>query len=367
MKRLSGRLLVSHIAVGVIGFAVAYGVVLATAPDDFAARSGLRGAGKGQGQAPPAQDADMLAAFDAAIRSAMLTGVIVAALVSVVLSWLIVRQVLRPLSQVREAARSLAGGDYGARIPIPQEVELAALADDVNQLARALEDSELRRVRLIGEVAHEMRTPLTVIDGTVEGMIDGVFEADLERLGKLSAETRVLRRLAEDLSALSRAEEGRLDLVKSRVDLTRLTRETAERIRVQFEDLEVSLEVEEGPEALVDADPDRLGQVITNLLGNALMACSPGGQVQIATSIADGSALVTVTDNGRGIAAEDLERIFERFYRGEQPPGRSGYKGSGVGLTIARSIVSAHGGTLTVSSPGIAQGTTFRLALPSAI
>lgn len=368
MNRLSTRLLLSHIAVAVVGSAVAFLVVRLLAPADFVHRTRTMGQGNGRGSGGGGlggRGPELLAAFDAAVNRALVIGLVAAVAVAAVLAWLVVRRLLRPLGRVRSTTRALAQGEYGARVDVPHELELAALAEDVNRLAEALQESESRRTRLIGEVAHEMRTPLTVIDGYVEGMIDGVFRPDAERLAAVSAETRMLGRLAEDLSALSKAEEGRLGLQKAPADLGSLVSASAERLRAQFEDAGVELVVEPQPGIIVEVDRDRIGQVVTNLLGNALRACTAGGRVNVRVAAEDGRAVVAVEDTGQGIAPEDLERIFERFYRVPEP--RSGPRprsGSGIGLTISRSIARAHGGDVTASSPGRGGGATFRLVLP---
>lgn len=268
---------------------------------------------------------------------------------------------------MRQATSQIAAGDYTARVPVPGEVELAELATDVNTLGLALEQTEGRRMRLIGEVAHEMRTPLTVLDGYVEGMIDDVIPANPENLGQLGVETRRLRRLADDLSSLSRTEEGRLSLTQRRVDLADVVREAASRLGPQADDVGVRLDIRagSGPFA-VDVDVDRIAQVVTNLIGNAIRATPSGGTITVTCTRRGEKADASVADTGEGIAAEHLDRIFERFYR--VPGRRSGESdsGSGIGLTIARSIARGHGGDLTAASPGPGQGSTFTLTLPLA-
>ncbi|SDB85208.1 histidine kinase [Raineyella antarctica] len=371
MSRLSTRLLLSHLTVAVVGASVTLVLVRLLAPADFAYRAGVTGAagpmGPGPGTGNAGRGQALLAAFDAAINRSLAIGLAAAVLVAAGLAWVMVRRLLRPLDRVRATTRALARGDYGTRAEVPREVELAALAIDVNSLGGAIQESERRRTRLIGEVAHEMRTPLTVIDGYVEGMIDGIFAPDPERLAALGAETRVLRRLAEDLSALSRAEEGRLELRPAPLDLTGLVADTVERLRPQFDDEGVALVLEPAPTVRVVADHDRIRQVVTNLLGNALRACSGAGRVTVRVGADAGRAVVAVEDTGQGIAPEELERIFERFYRVPDPRAtRRARSGSGIGLTISRSIARAHGGEVTAASPGLGGGATFRLVLPTA-
>ena len=259
----------------------------------------------------------------------------------------------------------MAKGRYDVPVPLPREAELADLAADVNTLGRALAETEARRVRLLGEVAHEMRTPLTVIDGYVEGMIDGILPATPTELGQVSDEVRRLRRLSEDLTALSRAEEGRLSLSAREIDLGEVVAGAAERLRPQVEDAGLTLVVDPGPVRLgLVADPDRIAQVVTNLIGNALRATDPGGSVTLACRREGDDAVVRVTDTGVGLDAADLERVFERFYRAPGRRADSHDTGSGIGLTIARGIVRAHEGDLVAESAGRGRGATFTIRLP---
>jgi signal transduction histidine kinase len=207
-----------------------------------------------------------------------------------------------------------------------------------------------------------MRTPLTALEGYLEGLIDGVFAPEPEILGAASDELRRLRRLADDLSALSRAEEQRLDLALTDTDLASLAAKAAARLAPQFSDAGVTLTVAEGPPLPVWADPDRVTQVLTNILGNALTATPAGGSVSVHGRAHEGQAQVMVTDTGVGLAPGDTERIFERFYRAPGQPRRA--PGSGIGLTIARGIARAHGGDVTAASDGPGRGAAFVLGLP---
>jgi histidine kinase len=236
------------------------------------------------------------------------------------------------------------------------------LATDVNTLAAALADTESRRTRLLGDVAHEMRTPLTALDGYVEGLIDGVFAPTSDIFASLSDELRRLHRLANDLSSLSRTQERGLDLHPVDADLADLTRRAAARLAPQFLDAQVTLTVNADPVLPVNVDPDRITQVLTNLLGNALLATPSGGTVTVTAHLTAGGGEVVVTDTGVGLAEQDVERVFERFYRAPGQSRRS--TGSGIGLTIARGIARGHGGDVTASSAGPGQGASFTLAVP---
>ena len=212
---------------------------------------------------------------------------------------------------------------------MPSEPELAALATDVNTLASALADTETRRTRLLGDVAHEMRTPLTALDGYVEGLIDGVFPANPDVFGALSNELRQLHRLANDLSSLSRAQEQGLDLHPVDADLADLARRAAARLAPQFQDAQVALTVHADQVLPVTVDPDRITQVLTNLLGNALFATPAGGTVTVTAHLTARGGEVVVTDTGVGLVEQDVERVFERFTgraRPVPPVSRIGYR-----------------------------------------
>jgi histidine kinase len=303
-------------------------------------------------------------AFVSALWSTLPIALALSAVAAAFVAVLVARRVLRPIAAVRRATGRLAAGHYDERVAEPAELELAALAADVNHLADALETTERRRARLISEVAHEIRTPLTAINGYVEGILDGVFEATEETLTSISEETARLQRLATDLTTLSRAEEGALELRVGEADLHDFARATVTRLRPQYDDKGVTLELVDGPPVAVRVDRDRIMQVLTNLLGNALTYTSSGGHVVVRTGRRADTASVVVSDNGVGIAADDLPLIFERFYRVpglDRPPG-----GSGIGLTVAQGIAHAHHGDIRATSPGVGQGTTFTLELPLA-
>jgi signal transduction histidine kinase len=301
-------------------------------------------------------------AFESALTTALLLGALASVVAAGIAAAIMTRRLVQPLSAVRSATRQIAAGRYEASVPVPRDPELAGIATDVNTLATRLADTETRRSRLLGEVAHEMRTPLTALDGYLEGLIDGVFAPEPEILSAASDELRRLRRLADDLSALSRAEEQRLDLKLSDTNLAELAGHAADRLAAQFSGAGVTLTVESGSPLPVRADPDRITQVLTNIIGNALTATPDGGLVAVRTRSNGRYAQVMVTDTGVGLAAADLERVFERFYRAPGQHRRA--PGSGIGLTIARNIAQAHGGEVTAASAGPGAGATFTLTLP---
>ena len=219
--RLPGRLFLSYAAVIAVGAVAAYVTIRLLAPKFFAreADAVIRAVLAGHGQTRRALRGRVRDAFVSALTTALLFGTLASVVVAALAAALITRRLVRPLNEVRRATRLIAAGRYQASVPVPREPELAGIASDVNTLATRLADTEERRSRLLGEVAHEMRTPLTALEGYLEGLIDGVFAPEPEVLGAVSDELRRLRRLADDLSALSRSEEQRLDLSLAATDL----------------------------------------------------------------------------------------------------------------------------------------------------
>jgi histidine kinase len=360
LRRLDIRLFVSYLLVIGVGAAALFLVAGLLAPTFF--DSHLRSMARhGPGSLGAATEAELQEGLSSSVNAALAVGVAAAVIAAGVVAGLVTRRILRPLQDVRQATRRLAAGHYDQRVPVPDELELAALAEDVNALGTALEEVELRRLRLISELAHELRTPLATIEGYMEGLIDEVLPPTPEVFAEVADEAARLKRLAVDLSTLSRAEEGALQFELKDADLGELAGIVAERLRPQFHDQGVELTVSPGPEVPVRVDPDRVAQVFTNLIGNALTYTPPGGRVIVERGVDDSWGWVSVTDTGRGLPPEKLERIFERFYRTD-PEGAGG--GIGIGLTIARSIAQAHGGEITASSPGPGTGATFTTRFP---
>ena len=358
MNRLVTRLVLSHAAVAVVAGVATMVIVRQLAPLLFDER--VRRAGQGAGLVGVLRQQ-----FASAVDQSLIVGVLIGVVAATVTGAIAAYRLVRPLGQVREAARRLADGDYQHRVPLPHDRELADLAHDVNELGKSLSETEVRRTALISDVAHELRTPLTVIDGYLEGMIDDVIPTTPAQLALLQVETRRLRRLAEDLSTLSRADEGRLAIVPVAMDLAAVARGAAARLEPQAADAGITLALPAVPDVprplWLRADPDRVAQIVTNLVGNAIHATPPGGTITVSVGSDERSARVVVHDTGVGLSAGDLARVFERFYRA---PGSAREHGSGVGLTIARMLARGHGGELYAASPGPGLGATFTLDLP---
>ncbi len=369
MRRLSVRLILSHLAVAVLGGLATFVVVRLLAPVLFDGALAMgRAAGQSGGPGPggagqPGVGQVLRQQFADAVQLSLLIGTLVGIVAGGVFGILAARRLSRPVQAVRAATREIADGHYDVRVPASTDSEIAALAGDVNSLAVALADTEARRVRLLGEVAHELRTPLTILDGSLEGMIDGVLSADTEGLEQLTGEVRRMRRLADDLSTLSRAEEGRLSVTPVRLPLRPLVAGVVARLTPQAADAGINLTLLNGDPVDAAADGDRLAQVVTNLLGNAIRATPEGGSITVSLSRTASTVSVSVADTGEGLAADDLERVFERFYR--VPGRRPGEGGTGIGLTISRELMRAQGGDLVAASAGPGQGATFTATLPA--
>ena len=306
---------------------------------------------------------------DEAFNSALLISIGIASLTSVAaalaVSWYFSRRIERSISSVADAAAEIASGRFDALVTDPGlGPEFATLASTYNTLAARLDAVEATRRRMLGDLAHEMRTPLATIDAHLEAIEDGVRIPDRETLDVISASTRRLRRLAEDIGAVFRAEEGDPALDTRLVDAADLISEAAETARDRYAAKGVRLLVDAAAAGRVRVDPDRMGQVLGNLLDNALRHTPPGGQVTLSSHRDAAWVELAVDDTGEGIAAEHLRHVFDRFYRADTARDR-GRGGSGIGLSIAKALVEAHGGGIRVTSDGPRKGATFVVRLPA--
>lgn len=287
-------------------------------------------------------------------------------LIAVALAWLLVRQITSPLATLTAASEKIAKGDLAARVTVQSNDELGILATTFNQMATNLQTQETLRRNLVADVAHELRTPLTGIQGTVEAIQDGVFPLTIEQVGSIHEQIMLLNRLVEDLRTLANAEAGQLYLDKTSLDIVSLCKGQIQAFRAQAatQQIELYLNSNDTP-SLIYADPQRIGQVLVNLLSNALRHTPAGGRVEVAIVSTGRDVHVTVTDSGEGIAAEELTHIFERFYRTDRSRNRKN-GGSGLGLAITRQLVEAHEGKLWAESPppGCDKGSRFTLVLP---
>jgi len=269
-----------------------------------------------------------------------------------------VRMLALPLGDLVDAAQRVEAGDLEPRVRPRGPRELRGLARAFNAMLDRLRQNELQRRQLLADVTHELRTPVAVLQGNLEAMVDGVYPADAEHLGPLVEETRLLSRLIDDLRTLSLAESGVLDLHREPTDLGVLVGEVIAAFRTQAEGGGVALRADVPDDVpLAEIDPLRVREVLTNLTANALRHTPRGGEVRIAVTAAMESLRFSVSDTGTGIAAEDLPHVFERFYK------TADSTGSGLGLAIARNLVLAHGGEIEAESEA-GHGTTIRFTLP---
>jgi two-component system sensor histidine kinase BaeS len=285
------------------------------------------------------------------------------------------RGIATPLADVMAAADAVAEGDLSVRVPAHGPGDFGQLAKSFNRMTEELERADRQRRNLTADVAHELRTPLHIIQGNLEGILDGVYEPTGEHIGATLDETRALARLVDDLRTLSLAEAGQLPLVWESVDVAELLADMATSFSGQAEaaGIDWRVEADGDPSAMIiTADMGRLDQVLGNLIANALRHTPPGGAITLQAEPVlsavegpiQGGVRIIVRDTGEGIPAEDLPYIFDRFWRGDRSRSHTGGAGSGLGLAIARQLVQAHGGRIGVESePG--QGTTFTVELPA--
>ncbi|MFC2023395.1 ATP-binding protein [Chloroflexota bacterium] len=276
------------------------------------------------------------------------------------------RRVTSPLSDTMKAADALAAGNLAARVPEQGNGEFGHLARSFNVMAEALETADRQRRELLADVAHELRTPLTIIQGNLEGLRDGVYDATPDHVDLVLDETRKLSRLVDDLRLLTLAEAGQLPLDFQPLDVHLLLEDVCDAFSHQSEESDILLEVDSG-ESLpaLFADSQRLGQVLGNLVANALRHTPSGGVVSLGAALQEGDGVMRlwVKDTGEGIPAEDIPRVFDRFWRGDPARTRGTGTGSGLGLAIAKSLVAAHGGRIWAESQ-VGEGTMVFFTIP---
>lgn len=311
------------------------------------------------------------AAFLGSVRNSLwIAGgiaIVLAALIAVVLS----RQITAPLRRLGAAANRVARGDTSCRVQTSSGDEVGTLTDNFNCMVESLDKNQEARRALMSNVAHEMSTPLAILQGNLEGMLDGLVEPSASNISSLREEAALLSRLVQDLRTLSQAESGKLDLVLAKGDIGAVLASivTATEPQARSKQVSLLLNVEPGlPPATMDSD--RISQVVTNLLANALRYTSGGGSITVSVASGKGEAgsgrdlLVSVADTGRGISEQDIPHVFDRYYQGEQPrEKRSG--GSGIGLSVVKELVEAHKGKVWVESAQ-GKGSTFSFTLPLA-
>ena len=356
-----GTRLFLALTVVVVGCAVsAWLVASSLAPGIFHDHLGQAGIDHNSSQAAHVEQA-----FTWAIVLAWGLAVALAVLLALVVSWYLTRRVQRSITAVTTSAARIAGGHYDTRLTSPGlGREFDELAVTVNELARRLDATETTRRRMLADLGHEMRTPIATLDSYLEALDDGVRTFDDETRQVLYAATQRLSRLAQDITAVSRAEEHltRIRPVPTTTDA--LVDNAVDAVRERYESAGVTLRTCIDDSMIVTVDPDRIGQVLGNLLDNALRHTPPGGTVTVTSRQADKDRVqITVADTGDGIAPDHLDHLFDRFYRADTARDRES-GGSGIGLTIARALVEAHHGRIRAHTDGPGRGASFTLELP---
>lgn len=358
--RLRGRLLLSYVVVIVVGAVAVFVTVGLVAPGAFEAA---------MGHSMPGMD-DMMSslvrvAFQDAVQSALLVGVIVAGTAAVVISLALTARLSAPIARLVAASRRIAAGRYAERVRVASADEIGELAGSFNQMAEALESTERRRLQLVGDVAHELRTPLATLDGYLEGLQDGVIRSDEGTWQVLRRETGRLSSLIDDLQELWRAEARQLPLSIVPVDVEAELAALYERFAAPAAGSGIELSSAPPPRGLtLRADRDRLAQVLDNFVSNAIRYARSGTRATVSAGREGDEVVIAVSDEGPGLTDEQREQVFDRFYRVDPSRSRA-LGGAGIGLAISRALAEAMGGRVEALSEGPGRGATFRVILPA--
>ena len=374
-SRLSAKLLVSYLVIILLVAFIMVSATQLTLPGAFDRHLGdMDSQIMGQGHPPvggplsphrPDVMIELYNNFRASFNDALTYALLASGLAALAVSLFFSRSVVSPLRAMMKASQRIAEGHYDERVRITGSDELAQLGKRFNRMTERLEQTETMRRQLLGDVSHELRTPLTAIGGYMEGLIDGVLPATPETYEQVRREALRLGRLVDDLQELSRVESRSFTLDLRPIAFAVPLATTAKRLARAFDEKQITLTLNlpaDLPPVL--ADEDRLTQVLTNLLGNALAYTPAGGAVTVSAQRRGGEVRVTIQDSGLGIPPEHLPHIFDRFYRVDKSRSRGAGGGSGIGLTIARHLVEAHGGRIQAESAGENKGSAFTFTLP---
>ena len=369
-SHLGVKLFLAFLSVVVVGMVVLVVAIQFTTPTAFTHH--MNGMGQGTGFGPMMRQgqgqgmmSELYKEFRSGVNEALGLAAAVAVIVAVGMSLALSRAVVAPVRAMMDASRRIAKGKYDERVVTRGPDELGQLGESFNHMAAELEQVESMRRQLIGDVSHELRTPLTAIKGSMEGLMDGILPADTETFQQIHAEADRLSRLVDDLQELSRVEARAYQLDFRQVEISSLVASTIKRLTPQARAKRISLTSDlPRDRPPLRADEDRLGQVLTNLTAYGIQYTPEGGTVAISAVAENGNIKVTVADSGVGIPPEHLEHIFTRFYRVDKSRSRASGGGSGIGLTIARHLVEAHGGRIWAESDGEGKGSRFVFTLP---
>jgi len=365
-QHLSAKLLLSYLIIVLVGIVILFIAVQVSAPFAYNRHmmgDGMMGPGRGPVFGPG--DGQGFINFRAGIFESVVYAAIAAVIVAIGVALFFSRRIVAPLRAMTQATQRISAGHYAERVLVSGEDELAQLADQFNDMAGQLEQVESMRRQLIGDVSHELRTPLTAIKGYMEGLEDGLLPMTAETFQQVHQEAERLSRLVDDLQELSRVEAKAYQLDLRLVNISEVVTTTLKRLTPSAQAKGITLQTNVPADLPnLNADNDRLIQVLTNLVGNALQYTPTDGLVKIAAAAHPGELQIAVSDTGVGISAEHLPHIFDRFYRVDKSRSRQTGGGSGIGLTVAKHLVEAHGGRLWVESKGDGQGSTFIFTLP---
>lgn len=300
--------------------------------------------------------------FLARLNRAVILGSVVASLLALILGVILAGTISRPVRELTAATSAVAGGDLGHQVPVRTQDEIGELAQSFNKMSADLAHSNQLRRQMTADIAHDLRTPLSVILGYSEALADGKLPGTAETYDAMHRQAQHLSRLIEDLRTLSLADAGQLSLVLRPVEPRGLLEHTALAYLPAAEARGIQLTLEDADTPPIIVDPDRILQVLGNVVSNAIRHTPEGGQISLSAVAENDRVILRIRDSGPGIPSEDLPHIFDRFYRGDKA--RTSDEASGLGLAIARSLVEAHGGRITVENvPG---GASFAIALPVA-
>ncbi len=303
--------------------------------------------------------------FLESVNRALLIAALIAGLAAVLFTLALSRRIVGPIEALTAAARKMEKGDLTQRVEVQSGDEVGELAQAFNSMADGLARLEQLRRNMVTDVAHELRTPLSNIRGYLEALQDGVVTLSPELIDSVHEEVMLLNRLVDDLQELALADAGQLKLVRRPVALTELVGQVVSLLQSQATPKGITIKTDLPPDLpTVDADPSRVGQIIRNLLTNALTYTPPGGEITVLARDAGSEIEVSVRDTGVGIAPEHLPYVFERFYRADRSRTRT-TGGAGLGLAIVKQLVEAHGGHVWVEST-VGKGSTFTFTLPKA-
>jgi len=351
VRGLAGRIALAAIATAGIGMAILVVGVVIVGGDAFSALMVEAGDSADHARAM----------YDQSVTQVVVGAAVVAVAAALLIAVVLARMLARPLAEVGTAARRVAEGDYAARVPREGPEELRSVADSFNQMAVALADQERMRRDFIANAAHELRTPLTNLQGYLEALRDGVIEGDAATYESLREEVDRLVRLSRSLDALAEGEDvGALDMVD--LDLAAHIRSALALAMPTLERAGLELEVDVPDHLAAHANPDHLAQVLANLLSNASRYTPHGGRVTVRAERRPADVLVAVVNTGDGIPADDLPRVFERFYRVEKSRDRA-HGGAGIGLAIVKQLIEGGGGRVGAESTD--GSTRFWFSLPA--